>query len=61
MTDNPDTRPMEAAAIPVSDTSHAPFIFYEGVRTSGHTKLLRASALQQGRDFTPSLDRMRGM
>ena len=37
MTDNPDTRPMEAAAIPVSDTSHAPFIFYEGARTSGHT------------------------
>ncbi len=35
MTDNPDTRPMEAAAIPVSDTSHAPFIFYEGARTSG--------------------------
>jgi hypothetical protein len=30
MADNPDTRPKEGAVIPVSDTPHAPFIFYEG-------------------------------
>ena len=38
MADNPDTRPGEVAvAIPVSDTPHAPFIFYEGAPAFGHT------------------------
>jgi hypothetical protein len=29
MANNPDTHPKEEMAIPVSDTPHAPFIFYE--------------------------------
>jgi hypothetical protein len=29
MADNPDARPPEGLIIPVSDTPHAPFIFYE--------------------------------
>jgi hypothetical protein len=38
MADNPDTRPGEVAVVtPVSDTPHAPFIFYEGASTFGHT------------------------
>jgi hypothetical protein len=38
MADNPDTRPGEVAVVnPVSDTPHAPFIFYEGAPAFGHT------------------------
>jgi hypothetical protein len=29
MTEKPDTRPKEGMPLPVSDTPHAPFIFYE--------------------------------
>jgi hypothetical protein len=29
MADNPNPRPKEGAVIPVNDTMHAPFIFYE--------------------------------
>jgi hypothetical protein len=29
MADDPDTRPAQVPAIPVSDTPHAPFVFYE--------------------------------
>lgn len=37
MADNPDPRPgEEAMVIPVSDTPHAPFIFYEGASAFGH-------------------------
>ena len=37
MADNPDTRPKEGVIIPVSDTPHAPFIFYEGAIAFGFT------------------------
>lgn len=37
MADNPDTRPNQGTIIPVSDTPHAPFIFYEGVPAFGFT------------------------
>jgi hypothetical protein len=36
MADNPDTRPQEIM-IQVSDTAHAPFIFYESAPTFGVT------------------------
>ena len=37
MADNPDTRHGEVAVvIPVSDTPHAPFIFYDGAPVSGY-------------------------
>jgi hypothetical protein len=36
MADDPDTRPREVI-IPVSDTPHAPFIFYEGAPAFGFT------------------------
>jgi hypothetical protein len=35
MADNPDMRPKEGTIIPVSDTPHAPFIFYEGAAAFG--------------------------
>jgi hypothetical protein len=37
MADNPDTVPKEGAAIPVSDTLHAPFIFYDWAPCLGFT------------------------
>jgi hypothetical protein len=37
MADNPDTRPREGVVIPVSDSSHAPFIFYEVAPAFGFT------------------------
>ena len=37
MADHPDTRPKEVVIIPVSDTPHAPFIFYEGAIAFGFT------------------------
>jgi hypothetical protein len=37
MADNPDTRPKEGVIIPVGDTQHAPFIFYEGAPAFGFT------------------------
>jgi hypothetical protein len=36
MADNPDTRPQEIM-IPVSDTAHAPFVFYENAPAFGVT------------------------
>jgi hypothetical protein len=37
MADNPDTRLGEVSdVIPVNDTPHAPFIFYEAAPVSGH-------------------------
>lgn len=35
MADTPDTRPKEGVVIPISDTAHAPFIFYEGAPAFG--------------------------
>jgi hypothetical protein len=37
MTDSPDTRPKDGAIIPISDTPHAPFIFYEFAPAFGVT------------------------
>jgi hypothetical protein len=37
MADNPDARPPEGLIIPVSDTPHAPFIFYEIAPAFGFT------------------------
>jgi hypothetical protein len=37
MVDSPDMRPNEGAVAPVSDTPHAPFIFYELAPTFGFT------------------------
>ena len=37
MTDKPKTTPDEGSIIPVSDVSHAPFIFYEGAAAMGAT------------------------
>ena len=37
MADNPEVRPAQAPAIPVSDAPHAPFIFYEGAPAFGFT------------------------
>jgi hypothetical protein len=37
MSENPDTRPAVGAAIQVSDTPHAPFIFYENAPAIGFT------------------------
>jgi hypothetical protein len=37
MANNPDTHPKEEMAIPVSDTPHAPFIFYENAPAFGFT------------------------
>jgi hypothetical protein len=37
MADNPDARPKEGVVIPVSDTAHAPFIFFEGAPAFGFT------------------------
>jgi hypothetical protein len=37
MADNPDTRPGEiAVVIPVNNTPHAPFIFYDAAPVSSH-------------------------
>jgi hypothetical protein len=35
MADNPDSRPAEETFIPVSDSLHAPFIFYEWAPSFG--------------------------
>jgi hypothetical protein len=35
MADNPEARPEKVPAIAVSDTPHAPFIFYEGAPAFG--------------------------
>ena len=37
MADNPEARPEKVPAIPVSDTPHAPFIFYEIAPAFGFT------------------------
>ena len=37
MADNPKAHPEKALAIPVSDTPHAPFIFYENAPAFGFT------------------------
>jgi hypothetical protein len=37
MTEKPDTRPKEGMPLPVSDTPHAPFIFYEVAPAFGFT------------------------
>jgi hypothetical protein len=37
MANDPNTRPQEGAAMLVSDTPHAPFIFYEGAPAFGFT------------------------
>ena len=37
MADNPDTSPKEGTMFPVSDTPHAPFIFYELAPAFGFT------------------------
>jgi hypothetical protein len=37
MADNPDTRPKEGITVLVSDTPHAPFIFYEAAPAIGFT------------------------
>jgi hypothetical protein len=51
MTDNPDTRPKEGAIIPVSDTSHAPFIFYEGAPAFGFLNGVINITLAAGRTW----------
>jgi hypothetical protein len=62
MADNPDTRHGEVAVvIPVSDTPHAPFIFYDGVPVSGHVNgiislTLSATRTYIGPDGTPRND-----
>ena len=37
MADNPDTHPVKEAPIAVSDTPHAPFVFFEMAPTSAFT------------------------
>jgi hypothetical protein len=37
MADNPDTSPIEGGPPPVSDSPHAPFIFYEDAPALGFT------------------------
>ena len=37
MADNPEARPEKVPAIPISDTPHAPFIFYENAPAFGFT------------------------
>jgi hypothetical protein len=37
MADNPEARPAQVPLIPVSDTPHAPFIFYEWAPAFGFT------------------------
>ena len=35
MADNPEARPEKVPAIPISDTPHAPFVFYENAPAFG--------------------------
>jgi hypothetical protein len=64
MTDKPETRPGAAAVVvPVSDTPHAPFIFYDGAPMSGYTNgiislTLSASRPCIGPDGAPRDDRV---
>ena len=37
MANDPDTRPKEGMIVPVNDTTHAPFIFYEAAPAFGFT------------------------
>jgi hypothetical protein len=50
MGDNPDTRPKDVV-IPVSDTPHAPFIFYEGAPVFGFTNGVVNITLSANRTF----------
>ena len=36
MADNPNPLPKEGTVIPVTDTPHAPFIFYDRIAAMGH-------------------------
>jgi hypothetical protein len=61
MADDPDTRPKEGDIIPVSDTPHAPFIFYEGAPAFGFTNgvvniTLAAGRILVGSDSSPVND-----
>jgi hypothetical protein len=62
MADNPDTRPGEVAVVmPVNDTPHAPFIYYEAAPVSSYANgviNLTLSAIRTyiGADGTPKND-----
>ena len=62
MADNPDPRPGEVAVIiPINDTPHAPFIFYEGAPVASHINgviniTLSASRAYIGPDGAPRTD-----
>jgi len=52
MADNPDARPGEVAVvIPVSDTAHAPFIFYDGAPVSGYINGVISLTLSANRTY----------
>jgi hypothetical protein len=51
MADNPETRRKEGIVIPVSDTPHAPFIFYEGAPAFGFTNGIFNIMLAAGRTW----------
>jgi hypothetical protein len=51
MADNPDTRPKEGTIVPVSDTPHAPFIFYEAAAAFGFTNGVINVTLSTNRTF----------
>src|SRR5262245_57006773 len=51
MADNRDTSPSGEAVIPVSDTQHAPFIFFDGAPTFGHAHGVFNITISAGRSF----------
>jgi hypothetical protein len=51
MADNPDTRPKEGAVIPVGDTPHAPFVFYEWAPAFGYMNGIINITLAAGRTW----------
>jgi hypothetical protein len=52
MADNPDPRPGEVAVvIPVGDTPHAPFIFYDGAPVSGYLNGVISLTLSANRTY----------
>lgn len=52
MADNPDAGPKEGVIIPVSDSLHAPFIFYEGAPAFGVTNGIVNITLSANRTWT---------
>ena len=54
MADNPDTRPKEGTIVPVSDTPHAPFIFYENAPAFGFTNWIINLTLSANRTWLGS-------